>query len=93
MDDLVIAALQEGGVDGAEGAQALTRQPRCKCYRMLLRDADVERAVVEPVKKTPSALTPVQIWAGTCQPGVRCSSLDQILFRANMVCSAVLCVT
>ncbi len=54
VDDLIVATLQEGGIDGAEGAQALARQPRCKRDRMLLRDADVERAVVKPAITTES---------------------------------------
>ena len=47
MDDLVIATLQEGGVDGAEGLEPLTGQPRGECHGVLLCDADVEDAVVE----------------------------------------------
>mmetsp|Transcript_11165 Transcript_11165/g.27012 ORF Transcript_11165/g.27012 Transcript_11165/m.27012 type:complete len:304 (+) Transcript_11165:197-1108(+) len=40
--DLVVCPLQEGRVDGAEGLDALTRQPSRKSHRMLLGDADIE---------------------------------------------------
>ena len=36
--DLVVAALQKGGVDGAEGRQALARQAGRKRHGMLSRD-------------------------------------------------------
>jgi len=47
MDDLVIAALQEGGIDCAERLVALGRKTGCKCHRMLLGNADVEGALGE----------------------------------------------
>ena len=59
VDDLVIAALQEGGVDDAEGSQALARQPCCERHRMLLRDADVEGAVVEPATSRRDVIAPL----------------------------------
>ena len=58
MDDLVIAALQEGRIDGAERLVAFGRQAGGEGHRMLLGDADVEGAVgerlleeVEPVPR------------------------------------------
>ena len=45
--DLVVAALEEGGVDRGEGAEALAGQARGKGDRVLLRDADVKDAVGE----------------------------------------------
>src|SRR6266436_9344610 len=47
MDDLVIAALQEGRIDRAERLVAFGRKTRGKGHRMLLGDADVEGAVGE----------------------------------------------
>ena len=47
MHDLVVAALQEGGVDGAERLVAFGRKTGGKGHRMLLGDADVEGAVGE----------------------------------------------
>lgn len=49
--DLVVAALQESGVDGGEGHEALARQPRCKRDGVLLGDAHVEHAVGEALLK------------------------------------------
>ena len=45
MHDLVIGALQEGRVDGAEGPHALRREARGEGDGMLFGDADVEDAV------------------------------------------------
>ena len=45
MHDLIIGALQEGRVDGAEGFQALGREAGRKRDRVLLGDADVEGAI------------------------------------------------
>ena len=47
MDDLVVSALQECGVDGAEGPEPLARQPCGKRHSVLLRNAHVKCAVVE----------------------------------------------
>ena len=47
MDDLVVAALQEGRIDRAERLVTFGRKTGCKCHRMLLGDADVEGAVGE----------------------------------------------
>ena len=44
MHNLVIAALQEGGIDGAERLEPLHRQAGGKGHRMLFGDADVETA-------------------------------------------------
>ena len=49
MHDLVIGALQEGGIDGAEGLVALGGEARRKSHRMLLGDAHVEDAIREGV--------------------------------------------
>jgi hypothetical protein len=49
VDDLVVPALQERRVDRAEGHQALGRQAGREGHRVLLGDADVERAVREPL--------------------------------------------
>eukprot|EP00983_Pelagomonas_calceolata_P073890 1152316-Pelagomonas_calceolata.AAC.6 len=51
MHDLVVATLQEGGVDGAEGHQALARQPCSKGHSVLLGNADIKHAVRELVLK------------------------------------------
>ena len=42
VDDLVVGALQEGRIDGAERPVALRREPAGEGDRMLLGDADVE---------------------------------------------------
>ena len=47
MDDLVIAALQEGRIDRAERLVAFGRKAGGEGHRMLLGDADVEGAVGE----------------------------------------------
>ena len=47
MDDLVVAALQEGRIDRAERLVAFGRKARGEGHRMLLGDADVEGAVGE----------------------------------------------
>ena len=44
---LVVAALQEGGIDGAERLHAVGREARGEGHRMLLGDADVEGALGE----------------------------------------------
>jgi hypothetical protein len=51
MHDLVIATLQESGVDGAEGREALTRKTSCECHSMLLRDSNIKDTVREVVFK------------------------------------------
>mmetsp|Transcript_7355 Transcript_7355/g.18621 ORF Transcript_7355/g.18621 Transcript_7355/m.18621 type:complete len:372 (+) Transcript_7355:208-1323(+) len=48
---LVVSALQEGGVDGAHGNEALAGQASSKCHGVLLRDADVKGAVREVLLK------------------------------------------
>src|SRR6516164_913428 len=45
MDHLVIGALKEGGIDGAEGLVALRRQAGGEGDRMLLGDSDIEAAL------------------------------------------------
>ena len=55
---LVVAALEEGGVDGADGDDAFTRQPRCERDGVLLRDAHIEAALGEPLRKLPRATCP-----------------------------------
>ena len=47
VDDLVIAALQEGRIDRAERLVAFGRKTGRERHRMLLGDADVEGAVGE----------------------------------------------
>jgi len=47
VDHLVISALQEGRIDGAEGAHALAGKAGCKGDGMLLGDADVIDAIGE----------------------------------------------
>ena len=44
MDDLVIAALEEAGIDRAEGLQSASRHTGGERHRMLLGDADIEHA-------------------------------------------------
>ena len=45
MHDLVVGALQEGGIDRRERLVALGGQPGGERHRMLLGDADIEGAV------------------------------------------------
>ena len=45
MHDLVEGALQEGGIDGAEGLHAVRRKARREGHRMLLGDAHIKGAV------------------------------------------------
>ena len=45
MHDLVVTALQEGGIDGAERLVAFGGEARGEGHRMLLGDADVEGAI------------------------------------------------
>ena len=47
MHDLVVAALQEGGVDRAERLVAFGGKARGEGHRMLLGDADVKGAIRE----------------------------------------------
>ena len=47
MHDLVIGALQEGGIDRRERPHAFGREPGGKGHRMLLGDADIEAALGE----------------------------------------------
>mmetsp|Transcript_26641 Transcript_26641/g.74473 ORF Transcript_26641/g.74473 Transcript_26641/m.74473 type:complete len:447 (-) Transcript_26641:793-2133(-) len=47
VDDLVVRALQEGGVDGADRDEALAGEAGGEGHGVLLGDADVERAVRE----------------------------------------------
>ena len=47
VDDLIVGALQEGRIDGAEGPHALRGEAGGEGHRMLLGDADVERAIGE----------------------------------------------
>jgi hypothetical protein len=54
--DLVVAALQEGGVDGAEGRQALAGQPRSEAHGVLLRDAHVKRSRREALRQDRQSL-------------------------------------
>ena len=44
MHDLVVGALQEGGIDGAERLVAFRRHAGREGHRVLLGDADVEGA-------------------------------------------------
>jgi hypothetical protein len=55
VDDLVVAALQEGGVDGAEGREALAREARRKGDGVLLRDSHVIGALGEVLLKAVQA--------------------------------------
>ena len=47
MYDLVVAALQEGRVDGGYRMESVRRKPRREGQRKLLRDADVKESVGE----------------------------------------------
>ena len=47
MHDLVVGALQEGRIDGAERLDAFGRQSRGEGDAMLLGDADIEGALGE----------------------------------------------
>ena len=49
MHDLVIGALQKGGIDRAEGLVALRRKARREGHRMLFGDAHIEDAIREGV--------------------------------------------
>ena len=49
MDDLVVGALQERGVDGREGLIALGGQTGRESHSMLFGNADVEEAPGEPL--------------------------------------------
>jgi hypothetical protein len=44
VDDLVVAALQEGGIDRAERLHALGRHPGGKGHRVLFGNADIKGA-------------------------------------------------
>lgn len=44
MHNLVVPPLQEGGVDGAKGHEALTRQPSSKGHGVLLGNPHVKHA-------------------------------------------------
>ena len=46
---LIVPTLQEGGVNGAERLHPIRRQPGREGHRVLLGDADVERARREPL--------------------------------------------
>ena len=45
MHDLVVSALQEGGIDRRERLHPFRGQPGGECHRMLLGDADIEGAI------------------------------------------------
>ena len=45
MHDLVVGALEEGRIDGGEGLEALGGKPGGEGHRVLLGDADIERAL------------------------------------------------
>ena len=47
VDDLIVGALQEGRINGAEWLEAFARQTGRERHRMLLGDADVEGALGE----------------------------------------------
>ncbi len=47
MHQLVIAALQEGGIDRREGLHPIGRKTGCKGHRMLLGDADIDASIGE----------------------------------------------
>lgn len=51
MHDLVVTALQECGVDGGKGDQALACKTGCKRDCVLLGDSDVKDTVWEPLLK------------------------------------------
>ncbi len=50
MDDLIVGALEECGIDCAEGPHALRRHAGREGDPMLLGDAHVERAVRKPLR-------------------------------------------
>ena len=56
--DLVVGALEEGRIDRAERPHALRGEPGGEGHRMLLGDADVERAVGELLARTCRARCP-----------------------------------
>ena len=51
MNQLVIAALQEGGVDGDHGFESVTGHASGHCQRMLLGDGDIVVAIGEALGK------------------------------------------
>ena len=55
VDDLVVAALQEGRVDGAERLHALGRHAGGEGHGVLFGDAHVEGAVGEGLRKAVKA--------------------------------------
>ena len=57
MDNLVIASLQEGGVDGHKGGHAFTSQAGRKGDCMLLGDAHIKGAAVEALLEAVHACT------------------------------------
>jgi hypothetical protein len=55
MHDLVVAALQEAGVDGAEGSDALGGQAGSETNCVLLSDAHIKDALREALLKAVQA--------------------------------------
>ena len=51
VDDLIIAALQEGRIDRAERPQPPRRHPGAEGHPMLLGNADIEAPIREPLGK------------------------------------------
>ena len=58
MHHLVVAALQEGGIERAEGLVALAGEAGGEGHRMLLGDGDVEGALGEGLARTVSRPVP-----------------------------------
>ena len=54
MHHLVVGALQEGRVDGAERLHAFGRQPGGEGHRVLFGDADIEAAIGEALAELSS---------------------------------------
>lgn len=78
MHNLVIAPLQEGGVDGAEGRHALTGQASRKGDGMLLSNAHIKGAAVEALLEA--------VHAGASPHGCMHSNDAAVLLRLCYEC-------
>ncbi len=54
MHDLIVAALEKGGINGAEGLVPLACKTGSECDGMLLGNADIEDALRESLAKRSS---------------------------------------
>lgn len=60
MHNLVIASLQEGGVDGSEGHDALCRQSSCKCHCMLQHQTHARASAYNTIQKATARIAEVK---------------------------------